>query len=100
MGFQSHGFPKSRVSKGDSVPFGGVFRGKATKSPSAEGEILLRPQAYLEALRKGEFRNCVAKEGRPAREGVLNNGKAVAFVQRKGNYAPFGNPRFGSCYFY
>ncbi|MBQ8177120.1 MAG: hypothetical protein IJ035_08830 [Oscillospiraceae bacterium] len=38
--------------------------------------------AALEALRKGEFCNYVAKEGRPAREGVPNSNEVAAFVWR------------------
>jgi len=39
-----------------------------------------RRSAACEALRKGEFCNCVAKEGRPAREGVPNSSEATAFL--------------------
>ena len=34
-------FHKPRVSKGSGAPFGGVFRGNAPESLSAESEILL-----------------------------------------------------------
>jgi len=63
------------------APFGGVFRGNAPKSLSAESEKpAWHRSAALEALRKGEFRNRVAKEGRPAREGVLNSNEVAAIL--------------------
>ena len=45
--------PKPRVSKGDSVPFGGVFRGNAPKSLSADSEMLNLARRRASSASKG-----------------------------------------------
>ena len=73
-------FHKPRVSKGCAHPLVGFLGATPLNRCPQTAKCLTSPAGVLQAHLKGEFRNCVAKEGFSAREKIPNSNEVAAFV--------------------